>query len=522
MSSATSQLRHSRFLLAALATAISLAACSSDKIVYRDRQPFNTPPVAAAGFVGYYDTTTKQTTCGNCHADYQADWSTTKHAHAVATLTASAGKADACYSCHTVTGNGNAAKGSTAGHDAVKVAAYNDVQCESCHGAGLQHVEGVGQGTLIRPLAAISMTGTGNCGDCHSGVHNPFAEEWKASEHAVAPTGSHATSATCAGCHEGRAALAKWGVKANYKEKTLAADPGQALTCAVCHDPHGSANPAQLRKSISSADPEQNLCMQCHNRRNVPETGASSPHAPQGAVLLGLAGYRPPGFAYDTARIYGSHATNLNPRLCAGCHVTKFTVTDKLTGAFTFQATGHLMRPVPCLDATGKPTADKTCAYTTTARSWQSCTASGCHATAAVAANAFNTVRARMKFLADQIWLNSNNDGTLQGTPTDGGILATLKSTRPSEWSNSDNVITPAEGAEFNARLCGEYNQANSDNSKGIHNPFLCEALLVSTINYLRSYYSLPAASISVQEQIDKPMTEQFKGSMHVSRSAPR
>jgi hypothetical protein len=127
-----------------------------------------------------------------------------------------------------------------------------------------------------------------------------------------------------------------------------------------------------------------------------------------------------------------------------------------------------------------------------------------------------------MKFLADQIWLNSNNDGTLQGTPTDGGILATLKSTRPSEWSNSDNVITPAEGAEFNARLCGEYNQANSDNSKGIHNPFLCEALLVSTINYLRSYYSLPAASISVQEQIDKPMTEQFKGSMHVSRSAPR
>ena len=99
-------------------------------------------------------------------------------------------------------------------------------------------------------------------------------------------------------------------------------------------------------------------------------------------MLLGFAGWRPPGFVYDTARIYGSHATTKNPKLCAGCHVTKFTVTDKLTGAFTFQATGHLMRPIPCLDAQGKPTADKTCAYTVAARSWQSCTPSGCHADA--------------------------------------------------------------------------------------------------------------------------------------------
>jgi hypothetical protein len=127
-----------------------------------------------------------------------------------------------------------------------------------------------------------------------------------------------------------------------------------------------------------------------------------------------------------------------------------------------------------------------------------------------------------MKFLADQIWLNSNNDGTLQAAPTDGGILATLKATRPGEWSTSDNVVSPAEGAEFNARLCGEYNQANADNSKGIHNPFLCEALLTSTINYLRTYYSLPAASISVQERIDSSITEEFKGSMHVSRAKPR
>ena len=75
-------------------------------------------------------------------------------------------------------------------------------------------------------------------------------------------------------------------------------------------------------------------------------------------MLLGFAGYRPPGFAYDTARIYGSHATTKNPKLCAGCHVFAFPVTDPTSGNFVVQATGHLLRPIPCLDAQGKPTTD--------------------------------------------------------------------------------------------------------------------------------------------------------------------
>src|SRR4029450_1317868 len=108
----------------------------------------------------------------------------TKHANAWSTVNASTTKSADCYGCHSLTGNGNAAVGQKAGHDAVSSASYNDVQCESCHGAGLQHVEGVGQGSLTRPLASISMTGTGNCGDCHSGAHQPFAEEWKQSGHA--------------------------------------------------------------------------------------------------------------------------------------------------------------------------------------------------------------------------------------------------------------------------------------------------------------------------------------------------
>jgi len=511
-----------RLFPAALVSMITVLACSSDKIVYRDRQPFNQPVAAAAGFLGYYDTVTKQTTCGNCHADHQGPWSQTKHAKAWQNLQASAGKAASCEGCHSVTGNGNAAVGTPVGYAGVKSQVYTDVQCESCHGSGLAHIEGVGQGNItVRPLASVSMTGAGNCGDCHSGAHQPFAEEWKDSQHGDVPTGTHATNTTCIGCHEGRGALARFGVTSNYKEKGTAT-AYQAITCAVCHNPHGSENPAQLRFSISSPDPEQNLCMQCHLRRAVADATSNSPHAPQGGVLLGFAGYRPPGFEYDTARIFGSHATDKNPRLCAGCHVTRFSVTDKLTGAFTFQATGHLMRPIPCLDGAGKPTADKTCAYTTAARSWQSCTQSGCHASAAVAAGAFTTIRARMKFFVDQLWINTNGNGSIDPSPTDGGLLATLKVTKPNEWKSGDGILSPAEGAEYNARLCGEIGQDNSDNSKGIHNPFLCEALLTATISYIKTYYGFPAASQGVQGQLNGPIGGEFHNSMHVSRTAPR
>lgn len=513
MSRALALSRASRSVAAAAFCAAAILGCSDD-IVYRDRA-FNAPADAASGFLGYYDVATKQTTCGNCHVDYQGDWLATDHANAYATLEASSAKQAFCYGCHSVTGKGNVASGQTAGHDAVAHPTYRDVQCESCHGPGLAHVEGVGQGNLVRPLAKITMTGTGTCGDCHSGAHQPFAEEWAQSRHSNV-SASRAANPSCAACHEGRKALQSWGVDANYVERDLPTGY-QPTTCAVCHDPHGSPNSSQLRFPIESLDPSENLCIKCHTRISEPGATATSPHAPQGGVLFGTAGWRPPEFVYDSARIFGSHATTKNPKLCAGCHIARFTVTDKLTGAFVFQSTGHLMRPIPCLDATGKPTADKACAYTETARSWQTCTTAGCHANATVAVSAFNAVRARMKSLVDQLWVDVNANGSMQAAPTDAGLLPTVRQTRPSEWSTTDNKVTPAEGAEFNARLCGEYGQSTSDNSKGVHNPFLCEALLTASISYIRSYYGLPAGSANAHQP---DLAPGFVGSQHIARSS--
>ena len=81
-----------------------LSGCTSEKIVFRYREPFNDPVDAASGFLGYFTAATKVTACGNCHVGHQRDWKTTAHAGAYKTLSdlpASTAVAS-CYTCHTV------------------------------------------------------------------------------------------------------------------------------------------------------------------------------------------------------------------------------------------------------------------------------------------------------------------------------------------------------------------------------------------------------------------------------------
>ncbi len=124
---------------------------------------------------------------------------------------------------------------------------------------------------------------------------------------------------------------------------------------------------------MDAPDLTANLCMNCHNRGTTPPNNFSNStatstkrgaHASQGGIVLGQgAGYIPRYFSYDTVRAYTSHASLNNPRLCAGCHVNSFTVTDAATGAFVLQSVGHLFSPDPCLDASGQPIDDNSCAY---------------------------------------------------------------------------------------------------------------------------------------------------------------
>lgn len=504
-------------LLPTLTVALLAVACTDETIVFVPREPFNPPVDAASGFLGYYTVDTKQTTCGNCHADFQATWRETRHAGAYASVEGTPGAIDACYSCHAVTARGNAATGS-AGWDAVHDSTYRDVQCESCHGAGFDHVKGVSQGQLIRPLARVGLAVAGaSCAACHSESHQPFAEEWAQSGHALTQA-YPAGRVECAGCHEAKSVLAGWNVNSNYVEKGTADFLG-AATCATCHAPHGSPNTRQLRWSISSTDPTANLCMKCHLRGTTPTTGSSrgnTPHAPQGAMVLGQGvGYRAPGFfIYDTAQVATSHASDRNPRLCAGCHVNSFTGTDPATGDFLFRSTGHLFRPIPCVDADGRPTEDQNCAYTTSDRSWASCTSLGCHASEGAALSAFQSARGDIQLLVNTLWIDTNDNNAIDAEPTDAGYLPLIKRDFPGELNPADLVITAADGAEFNVRVCRESALTyQEDGSKGTHNAFLCKALLRGNIDELKARFpSLPSPPAAVQQLMREPLPGALQG----------
>ncbi len=455
-----------------MALALLLPGCG-DQIVYRDRPLFEDPPAGAGDFLGYTSAERKQTTCGNCHIGKQREWERTAHAGAWATLQASGSAQPACQGCHTVSSRGNLVTQENVGWLATGNARYQDVQCESCHGPGLTHVlnpDAVG----TKPLAPLTVGTdlTRGCGECHSGVHRPFAEEWSSSRHARVVV-SRATNPSCVSCHEAKGVLEAWGVKSTFMEQDQAGEH-MAITCAVCHDPHDARHPGQLRFALDQPDIERNLCMKCHHRRAEPViNSAQGPHSPQGPLLLGAAGWFPPNFEYPPGALVGSHGSDRNPRLCASCHVNDYQVRDALTGNFVFRATGHSFQAIPCVNAEGLPTGEANCALTE--RSFRSCTQ--CHLTEDAARFALERARVRIDRLVAEIQ----------------PLLARIPA---SEFDVNDNRISTGEGARFNMQLAQERGSA-------IHNPFLVEALLLASIRQIEIDYGIrPTSSLSLEPEL--------------------
>lgn len=505
------------------AALLALGACTNDKIVYRDRPPFNTPPDSANGFLGYFTVATKTTTCGNCHVENQNKWKTTKHASAWSDLQLSGAAASYCNNCHTVSQNGNHV-GHAAGYALTPDSAYQDVQCENCHGPGLNHVENPILATV--PLASANVD-TGlvyTCAACHTGVHSPFVDQWKQSAHGSGPGFSAAaTNVACQPCHEGKAAMeVKFGVTGKFLERDSTAP--MRITCVVCHDPHGSPYSKQLRADITTPT-RDNLCVTCHSRGGTPPWSTASgatgtargAHGAQGLLVLGdNVGWIPPGFQYDTGSIISSHGTSANPNLCATCHVARTTITDKATGAFAFQSVGHLFNAVPCLDSLGIPTANTGCAPAQ--KDFSACTNSGCHVGGQAAArSAFVALQGNLDNMLDQIWTDQNANGIVD--TTDPGLVPQMlaRALRPgataadtAEINFSTNVTTVVKGTLYNAalaatddrqyflsgKLLGRTFATHMASGNGVHNPFLLEALLTASIQAMHTTYALPAPPV--------------------------
>ncbi len=475
-----------------LALALILGACTNDNN--------NTPsaPTLDAAFVGYSNPATQQTTCGNCHVDRQRSWSRTGHARAWADLQNSGHAASYCNNCHTTNGSSNLAPDS-AGYTSVADNAkpyYQDVQCESCHGPGAGHISSPDASQPLTTVHADTASNFG-CGTCHTGTHDPFVDQWRASRHGSVESAANGNAA-CAGCHSAQGALARFAPTANYLEKN--SSTWEPITCAVCHDPHGNKdNPSELRYAVNSPSIETNLCMQCHQRRSVPDpTSSRGAHSPQGPMVLGDAGYIPPNFQFDATQAAATHGSSANPGLCATCHMEAFDVTDKLTGAFKLHSTGHSFKAIPCVDSTGIPTGAANCPDTE--RRFNACASGGCHISSSQAMTDRQVLRGVLQNQVRQLWIDVNNNGVLDPFPTDSGLLAIVKKTTPGDFSTTGagaTTITVGEGVWFNADLI-----QRADGSYGVHNPIYAQALLLGSLQALRAQYTyLPAPPAGVVAQ---------------------
>ena len=471
--------RHTlRTLLTLTAIVLASSSCVDERIVYQDRDLVGDIPTGHQGFVGLTNQETNLTVCGNCHVSFQGEWEQTAHAEAWETLEGSGHAQDFCEDCHTVTQLGNLTS-QPGGYETTEDARYHNVQCESCHGPGLAHVQNPNDANIpLAPIAVGSDLTTG-CGECHQGAHHPFVEEWEGSGHANIVTYA-AGRPECESCHTGEGALNAWGERADFVEKDSVNQPNQhiAISCAVCHDPHSADVDGQLRFAVDVPNEEQNLCMKCHHKRGTPDLASQNrgPHSPEGPVLLGYGGWWPPNMQFpagDTATIQATHGSNANPRLCAGCHVNAYAAVDEQTGE-EFFSTGHLFEAIPCM-VNGVPVPGD-CAPAE--RSYRTCTDAGCHGSEAVARSLQQVAETRINALAAQL------DVLLDAAPA-------------TEFNANDGRYSTAEGSRFNYLLATDYQGSI------IHNPFLVEALLIASIQQMQEDYGVAAApGLSLARQL--------------------
>ena len=247
-----------------------------------------------------------------------------------------------CDGCHSV------------GYDirTKQVAEWN-VGCERCHGPGSEHAAHPDRSNMINPARLGDIASTDTCVQCNSQgrpLQNPIegqyydwpvgyrvglnlSDFWSLEDHTIGTTTfTHFADGTA---HKNR-------MQGNDFVQSLMYRRG--VTCATCHDVHGTGNYAQLRK------PANVICLDCH--------GPSSPNGPRTATLEAHTHHKP-----------GSTGSE-----CVACHMPKIetTIADVKVSAHTFRfvtpaMTDRYQIPNPCTTCHS----DKSTAWATEAmRHW--------------------------------------------------------------------------------------------------------------------------------------------------------
>jgi predicted CXXCH cytochrome family protein len=181
-----------------------------------------------------------------------------------------------------------------------------NVGCEKCHGPGSVHAAQPSRTNIFNPSQADALASTDICIQCHSQgqpraglidgkaydwpvgyqVGLRLQDYWKLEPHTLGETSfTHYADGTA---HKNR-------MQGNDFIQSIMYQRG--VTCASCHDAHGTANYAQLRK------PTATICLDCH--------APSSPNGPHSATI----------------EDHTHHAKGSTGSDCVACHMPKIEQT---------------------------------------------------------------------------------------------------------------------------------------------------------------------------------------------------
>ena len=217
-----------------------------------------------------------------------------------------------CDGCHSV------------GYDihTKQVAEWN-VGCERCHGPGSEHVAHPSRSNIVNPGLMDAVAASDTCIQCHSqgqprsspiegkyydwpvgyNVGLKLAEYWKLEDCTLGQTTFYYFPDCTA--HKNRMQGNDFAQSVMYRH---------GITCSTCHDVHGTANYAQLRK------PAEQICLDCH--------GPSSPNGPHTATL----------------EEHTHHRDGSAGSQCVACHMPAIE-TEGVPGTFVHAHTFRFITP---------------------------------------------------------------------------------------------------------------------------------------------------------------------------------
>jgi predicted CXXCH cytochrome family protein len=198
-----------------------------------------------------------------------------------------------------------------------------NVGCERCHGPGSEHVAHPTRRNIVNPAQMDDVAANDTCIQCHSqgqpltrqiegkaydwpvgyhvGLH--LQDYWKLEDITLGQTTfTHFADGTA---HKNR-------MQGNDFVQSVMYERG--VTCASCHDVHGTENYAQLRKPVDT------LCLDCH--------GPTSPNGPHTVTL-----------EQHTHHKEGSPGSQ-----CVACHMPKIA-TQGVPGSFVSSHTFKFISP---------------------------------------------------------------------------------------------------------------------------------------------------------------------------------